>query len=109
MKLEEVTQELIPAGETPRDVEGEVLDPEVDREASAVAARAVNKWWRTVQKEWSGGLKDDPQYKGQRMGALLKDRMGLLDRQLEEVISQIKSVARRQAEDRATRWSEGRV
>lgn len=109
MKLGEITQELIPAGETSRDVEGEVLGPEVSKTVSAVAANVVNKWWRTVQKEWARGLKDDPQYRGQRMGSLLKDRMKLLDKQLEEVTHQIKSEARHRAEDRATRWSEGRV
>lgn len=110
MKLDEV-QGMVPGGERPREVEGEVLGPEVQRSiesaAKTLADYVVTGWWQQCQKEWARGAKDDPDY--ERIGDLLFDRVDELERAGGKVVQQLSRrlgvLAREQAMDRAQRWA----
>ena len=113
MKLDEVRQELIPARETPREVEGEWLGPRVNKTLESVTAtladQIVDDWWRASQKAWAAGEKDNPEY--ERIGDFLSANFGDVEKRVSEALRQLE---RRLSEktydmsaDRARRWSRG--
>ena len=104
MKLSEVGQELIPAGEAPREVEGELLGPKANTAVSQLSADLVDNWVRALQKEWARGMKDDERYAGMRMGEFMKDEMKRLDAAIAEVGRQVRRKTYDVASERAERW-----
>ena len=105
MKLNEVTGELIPAGEVPRSVEGEVLGPKTSTAIASLAVDLSSSWIRELQKEWARGVKNDPEYEGKRLGDFMMNELQRLDNKVLSVSDELRRVVRRQAEERASRWS----
>ena len=115
MKLDEVGQELIPRGEGPQEpVEGEVLGPAENRTINSavtqLAEDVIDNWFKTCQRSWARGEKDNPRY--EKFGDYLLEQLDRADRHayhtLEQVKRRLPGLVRGRAADRAHRWSSQR-